>query len=97
VGKLGGEEIFFSMLESFFRILSLVVVVRVFWVILSSSRFFFKNSQAFLVNSGQLLAWRKASTVAIALWVWIESAVMGSGLGDVILNGISMKNKLWER
>jgi hypothetical protein len=80
------------MWESFFRILSSVVVVRVFWVILSYSRFFFKNSLAFLVNSGQLLAWRKASTVVITLWVWIELAVMGSGLGNVILSGISRKN-----
>jgi hypothetical protein len=85
------------MSESFFRILSSVVVVQVFWVILSSSRLFFKNSQAFLVNSGQLLAWRKASTYASALWVWMELAVVGSGLGDVILSGISRNNKLWER
>ncbi len=85
------------MSESFFRIFSSVVVVPVFWVILSSSRFFFKNSQAFLVNSGQLLAWRKASAVAIALRVWIVSEVVGSGLGDVILSGISRKNQLWER
>ncbi len=84
------------MLESFFKILSSVVVVWVFWVILSSSSFFFNGSQAFLVNYWQLLAWRIASTVAIAFWVWIELEVVGSGLGDVILSRISRRNKLWE-
>ncbi len=59
-------------------------MVPVFWVVLSSSISFFKNNQAFLVNYGELLAWRIASTIAIALWVRIEFVEVDLGLGDVI-------------
>ncbi len=54
-------------------------------MVLSFCSEFLKWSHAFLVYSGQLLAWRYASTVASALWVWIELVEEGSGLGEVIV------------
>ncbi len=46
---------------------------------------FFKWSHAFLVYSGQPLAWRKASTVSSALLVWMGSNGLGSEEGDDIV------------
>ncbi len=57
---------------------------------LSSSMPFFKYSHAFLVHSGQLLAWRNAPTKSKALWV---SVVFGSELGDDILKIGSRSDK----
>jgi hypothetical protein len=47
-----------------------------------------------LVYSGQLLAWRKASTVATALWVLV---VQCSGLREGILTVLSRKNEQYEQ
>ncbi len=74
-----GADSFHSMADSFLKILSWAGVTLVLLVVLSSWMAFFRVSHAFLVCSGQLLACRKASTVAIALWVWIEFVEVFSG------------------
>ncbi len=58
-------------------------------VVLSSKIPFFKYSHAFSVYSGQLLAWRKASTVARAFSVWIGSREVGSGLVEGMVSDVS--------
>ncbi len=89
VGNFGsmavGAESFFSMADSLFMISSWARVVGVHGVVFSSLITFFKQSDTFLVYSGQQLAWKKASTVNSTLWVWKESLRVGSGEKDDML------------
>ncbi len=62
-------------------------------VLVSSSRHFFRYSHAVLVYSGELLAWRNASTVAQALWVWMGSMQPDSGFEEGIVSDCSCENQ----
>ncbi len=58
------------------------------WILLTSCRHLYRYSDAFFVYSGQLLASRKALTVAKTLWVWMGSVEADTGLGDAILGPV---------
>jgi hypothetical protein len=70
----------FLTAESLLTIASWAEVVKVLWVILSSSSLFCKHIHAFLVCHRQLLAWRLASTLASTLRVWMELVAVLPGL-----------------
>ncbi len=84
-----GVESFFSIVDSLFRISSRAEVIGVLGVVLSWFIAFFRYSHAFFVCLGQPLAWRKASTVDSALWVWRGSLWVGSGEGEDIVVGVT--------
>ncbi len=90
-------ESFFSMAVSLYKILSWARSVGMLQVLVSSWMHFFRYSHAVLVYSGQLIAWRKASTVAKALWGWMGSGEVGSGLREGMMIDLSRRNQQEKR